>query len=234
MISELSNILSKHNRTFHYIVPFKPFENKLLLLDLSESNTNLSADVFNDTKNFSTYIDHLLQIHGSTYAVGGYGENRAIYLRSALFNKKGEEPRSIHLGLDIWGKANTPVYAFMGGMVHSFAFNNNNGDYGATLILLHQLEGKAFYSLYGHLSLADLQKFSVGQYVVYGERIGHFGEPHENGNWPPHLHFQLIEDVELKEGDYPGVCKPSEKNKYLANCPDPDLVARMIQHAEKG
>lgn len=233
MISDLSNILSKHNRTFHYIVPFKPSQQKLVLLDLSENNPGINADVFNNTKSFSVYIDDLLKLHGSTYAVGGYGENRSIYLRSSLFNKKGDEPRSIHLGLDIWGEAGTPVYAFMGGMVHSFAFNNNEGDYGATVILLHQLEGKAFYTLYGHLSFADLQKLSVGQYVVYGEEIGHFGEPHENGNWPPHLHFQIIEDIELKEGDYPGVCKPSEKNKYLANCPDPDLVARMMGYAEK-
>ncbi|MBX2923098.1 MAG: peptidoglycan DD-metalloendopeptidase family protein [Chitinophagaceae bacterium] len=227
----LSNILARHQATFHSIVPFNPAKDKLLLLDLTESNSELPETIFIDRKSFENYINTLLRIQESTYAIGGYGENRVIYSRSGLFNNNEQgEPRSVHLGFDIWGEAGTPVYAFMGGMVHSFAFNNNDGDYGATIILLHQLEGFPFYSLYGHLAWKDIRQLSPGQYVVHGQKIGHFGEPHENGNWPPHLHFQLIEDIELKTGDYPGVCKPSEKEKYLANCPDPDLVAQMIKY----
>ena len=34
----------------------------------------------------------------------------------------------------------------MGGMVHSFAFNDRHGDYGATLILSHQLDSVSFYT----------------------------------------------------------------------------------------
>lgn len=229
MNSNLSNILLKHCRTFHSVVPFDPSKEKLAALDLSENNKELSAEIFNDTKNFSAYIETLLKLHKSTYAIGGYGEDRPIYSRSGLFNEKGE-PRCIHLGLDIWGKEGTPVYAFMGGMVHSVAFNSNYGDYGATMILLHQLEGIPFYSLYGHLSLKDIQHVSSGQYVVHGQVIGHFGSPSENGDWPPHLHFQLINDVELREGDYPGVCTRSEKERYLDNCPDPDIVAQLLKY----
>jgi murein DD-endopeptidase MepM/ murein hydrolase activator NlpD len=144
--------------------------------------------------------------------------------------RPGEEPRRLHLGVDIWGPAGTPVYAFMGGMIHSFAFNAPYGDYGATLILLHQLDGAPFYSLYGHLSLRDIQNVSAGQYISIGDTIGHFGELPENGHWPPHLHFQIILDMELKEGDYPGVCRFSEKEKYLANCPDPDLILQLNRY----
>ena len=140
------------------------------------------------------------------------------------------EPRRLHLGTDIWGPAGTPVFAFLGGMVHSFAFNNHYGDYGATIILLHQLEGYAFYTLYGHLSLRDIDYLSTGQFIIRGQTIGHFGEPHENGHWPPHLHFQIILDMELNDGDYPGVCRYSERNKYLENCPDPDLILQMNKY----
>ena len=63
----------------------------------------------------------------------------------------------------------------MGGMVHSFNYNNNFGDYGATIILLHQLDGLPFYTLYGHLSLRDIDHLSEGQYVIRGEEIAHFG-----------------------------------------------------------
>ncbi|MGB8192669.1 MAG: peptidoglycan DD-metalloendopeptidase family protein [Chitinophagaceae bacterium] len=135
--------------------------------------------------------------------------------------------RRLHLGTDIWGPVSTPVFAPLGGMIHSFAFNDNYGDYGATLILTHQLDGFPFYTLYGHLSLRDIEHLSAGHYVNRGQKIAHFGEPHENGHWPPHLHFQVILDMELYEGDYPGVCRYSEREKYLANCPDPDVVLRM-------
>ena len=55
----------------------------------------------------------------------------------------------------------------------------------------------------------------------------------ENGNWPPHLHFQIIEDMELKEGDYPGVCTSANREKYLANCPNPDLILTLMQYAKQ-
>jgi len=114
--------------------------------------------------------------------------------------------------------------------VHSFAFNDRYGDYGATIILLHQLDGMPFYTLYGHLSLKDIQTLSGGQYIPIGYPVGHFGQPHENGHWPPHLHFQVILDMELKEGDYPGVCKYQDREKYLANCPDPDLILQLNRY----
>jgi murein DD-endopeptidase MepM/ murein hydrolase activator NlpD len=116
----------------------------------------------------------------------------------------------------------------MGGMLHSFAYNHHDGDYGATMVLLHQLDGLAFYTLYGHLSLKDIQTFSAGQYIIFGQPIAHFGSPSENGNWPPHLHFQVILDMELKEGDYPGVCRWSEREKYFSNCPDPNLILQLM------
>jgi len=155
-----------------------------------------------------------------------------LYGRSELFdagaNSKGDvEPRRVHLGVDIWGEKHTPVYAPLGGMIHSFAFNHHYGDYGVTIVLLHQLEGFPFYTLYGHLSLKDIEHIKSGNYVSRGAKIARFGEPQENGHWPPHLHFQIILDMELKEGDYPGVCKFSERKKYLDNCPDPDSILQM-------
>lgn len=231
-MNPLSTILYRNRDIFHPVVAFNPATDRLLPLDFTAANTTLTAEIINDTSRFSEYIQQQLQTAGARYGIGGYDEHRTVYNRSAVFDgrKPGEEPRRLHLGIDIWGPAGTPVYAFMGGMVHSVAFNDQYGDYGATMVLLHQLDGMPFYTLYGHISLADIQGISSGQYVIRGQKIAHFGQPHENGQWPPHLHFQVIIDMELKQGDYPGVCKYSEREKYLDNCPDPDAILHLNRY----
>ncbi|RYF89156.1 MAG: peptidase M23, partial [Chitinophagaceae bacterium] len=193
---------------------------------------DLNAEILNDTDHFSQYIVQQLEKHNARFGIGGYAEHRTVYSRSVVFDapKPGDEPRRLHLGTDIWGPAGTRVFAPIGGMVHSFAFNNQFGDYGATMVLLHQLDGMPFYSLYGHISLRDIDHLAQGQYVVRGEEIAHFGEPHENGHWPPHLHFQLISDMGLYSGDYPGVCRYSEREQWLANSPDPDSILQLNRH----
>jgi peptidoglycan LD-endopeptidase LytH len=224
---------------FHPVVKFDPRSEKIIPFDFTEKNKELLETDISDTKTFSDYINNLLQKQNATFGFGGYNELRTLYKRSDLFDKNisdndseqpGEEPRRLHLGIDIWGKEGTEVFAPWGGMVHSFAFNNNFGDYGATIILLHQLEGLPFFTLYGHLSLADLESIREGSYVSRGQLFAHFGNTEENGHWPPHLHFQVINDITPYKGDYPGVCKFSEKKKYLSNCPDPDLILDLRKY----
>ncbi|MEJ7660880.1 MAG: hypothetical protein WKG07_15300 [Hymenobacter sp.] len=70
--------------------------------------------------------------------IGGYLENRVIYRRSPHFDD-ATEPRSLHLGVDVWVPAGTPVAAPLPAVVHSLADNNNFGDYGPTVILQHEL-----------------------------------------------------------------------------------------------
>lgn len=200
----------------------------MLRFDFTAVNTQLSAGLFNNTDRFSLYINDMLA--GATYGMGGYDELRTVYARSAVFDHP-VEPRRLHLGHDIWGRAGTPVHAPLEGQVHSFAFNNQFGDYGATIILKHQIAGCTFHTLYGHLSLADIQQLREGQTINRGQEFAHFGIAEENGHWPPHLHFQVIEHMDGYMGDYPGVCRLSERAMYLANCPDPDLILGMFQYA---
>ena len=227
-MSTVKWIIEKHQKEYHRVVDFNAVTDKLLLFDFTVSNPELRKEDIGDTKNLSQYITNKLQSTGSKYGIGGYAENRILYKRSNLFD--GTEPRTIHLGIDIWGPTNTAVYAPLGGMLHSFAFNHKFGDYGATIILQHQLETKVFYTLYGHLSLKDIADVKEGKFITRGEVIGHFGELEENGNWPPHLHFQIIEDLRINTGDYPGVSSISESEKYLDNCPDPDLILQLNQY----
>ena len=227
----LSELLQKGE--YKQVVKFDPLTDKLMRMDFTESNSELTAEIIDDTNAFSYYINTQLKTADALFGIGGYNEHRTVYSRSKVFDaaNPGEEPRRLHLGVDIWGAAGTAVFAPLDGVVHSFAFNDQFGDYGATIILSHELNGIRLHSLYGHLSLRDLDGLTEGKTVKAGEAFAHFGEPNENGHWPPHLHFQLILDMEAKKGDYPGVCKFSEREKYLTNCPDPDVFLVMMQYA---
>jgi peptidoglycan LD-endopeptidase LytH len=216
---------------FNPVVPFEKSD-KLLLLDFTEKNKELTREIVEDTNRFIGYINNSLLKAGAKYGIGGYKEHRTVYSRSRVFDAPdGAEPRRLHLGIDIWGKPYTKVMAPVDGIVHSFAFNNAFGDYGATIILTHNLVGRTFHSLYGHLSLNSIKNIQEGDRIRKGDVFCEFGIPFENGQWPPHLHFQLIIDMEGIKGDYPGVCRYSERQRYLDNCPDPDIILQMMQYA---
>ncbi|HUR11723.1 MAG TPA: peptidoglycan DD-metalloendopeptidase family protein [Flavitalea sp.] len=229
----------QHQPQFHPVVAFDPGTELIGRIDLTTENSEVSEAIYTDLDKFTNYIEQLQKKANAVFLIGGYNELRGMYSRSTLFNAgtndnfQFAEPRRLHLGVDIWGKAGTEVYAPLGGVVHSFAFNNRVGDYGATIILLHQLEGLAFHTLYGHLSMKDIEKLKEGDYIAIGHKLAHFGLPAENGQWPPHLHFQIIFDMQMQKGDYPGVCRNSEKNYYLTNCPDPDLILGMNKYLLK-
>ncbi len=230
--ASLISVLTKHQQQFHPVVLFDATKDKLLPLDFTSQNTELTNNILSDTKQFTKWVNEKLVTAKARYGIGGYGEHRTVYSISKVFDadNPGEEPRRLHLGTDIWGKPHTTVMAPLDGIVHSFAFNNQFGDYGATIILSHLLEGISFYTLYGHLSLNSIKNLQEGDRVEKGELFAELGIPAENGSWPPHLHFQIINDMGDWSGDYPGVCKFSEKEKWLANSPDPDLILQLNKY----
>jgi peptidoglycan LD-endopeptidase LytH len=229
--TDIIDILKRNQYLFHPVVPFTSGTDKLLPLDLTAANTSLTDEILSDVKLFSDHINEQLQRAGALYGIGGYAEHRTVYRVSKVFdgNAMGEEPRRLHLGIDVWGKPHTRIISPLDGLVHSFANNDQPGDYGGTIILTHLLEGITFYTLYGHLSLNSIKNIREGMRIEKGEVFAELGIPAENGHWPPHLHFQIILDLNNMKGDYPGVCKFSEKEKYLANCPDPDLLLQLNQ-----
>jgi murein DD-endopeptidase MepM/ murein hydrolase activator NlpD len=200
---------------------------RLYQLDLTTGNKELDAATITDTVKFDHWVTKKLHENNCRYGIGGYMENRTIYTGIPLFDNGIDEPRFLHLGVDVWAKAGTVVYAPLPGKIHSFNDNNNYGDYGPAIILEHNLDAFTLYSLYGHLSRENLDGLSLGMPVSINQKIGTFGNIEENGHWPPHLHFQLMFDMEGKQGDYPGACRFSEREIYLKNIPDPQLILRF-------
>lgn len=206
------------------LLPFNFQTDPYVILDFSASNPNLATLDLTDTAKFTDYVFGQLRAANARVGVGGYNEHRVIYRRSKHFNGATSEPREIHLGIDCWADAGTPVFAPLAGTVHSFQDNAHFGDYGPTIILEHNQTGTLLYSLYGHLTRESLRGLYVGKPVWAGEKLAEIGPYPENGDWPPHLHVQLITDLLGMSGDFPGVCSLADRAKFLAICPDPNAL----------
>ena len=196
-------------------------------LDLSVANVNLEKINLANAIAVEAYIQRQREIFDAKIAFGGYLEKRNLYQRSAHFTNENSEERNIHIGIDLWAPTGTIVICPLDGFVHSFKNNNSVGNYGPTLILKHQLENEIFYTLYGHLSLESIKNIKIGMSFTKGQQLATLGNSSENGDYAPHLHFQIIKNMENYNGDYPGVCSTSDLDFYLKNCPDPNLLLKI-------
>lgn len=221
--TELSELLRRHATAFAPVLATNLKGGEVCRLDFTAANTLLQQTDLTNTKAFNEAVNQMLQAQNASVGVGGYFEDRFIYRRSAHFDVAAES-RNLHLGIDIWMEAETPVYTPLDAIVHSFQDNNNFGDYGPTIILQHELEGVTFYTLYGHLSRRSLKGLEVGKQFKKGYRIAWLGNYPENGDWPPHLHFQVMATMEGRTGDFPGVAAASDREHYEHICPNPNLI----------
>lgn len=214
---------------FHFspIMGEKLTAENTLKLDFTEENSELKSVDISTTEVFNQYVFDQLKQKNKKYGIGGYLEKRAIYRRSEVFATADADFRNVHLGIDIWTEAGAPIFAPMDGKVHSFQDNAGFGNYGPTIILEHELRREKLYSLYGHLFLSDLTNLEIGKEFKAGELLCRVGPFPENGDWPPHLHFQLMWDLDGNWGDYPGVAAEKDLGFYAENCPDPNLIVRF-------
>ncbi|MGB0165536.1 MAG: peptidoglycan DD-metalloendopeptidase family protein [Luteibaculum sp.] len=165
---------------------------------------------------------------GNKVLYGGYLEKRMWYGRNPNFISE-KALRNIHIGTDIWAPVGTAVHLPIQGQLHSKSFIDEAGDYGHVAIFEHRQFDQPFYTLYGHLGHDVWEELKKDIDYAAGSMIGLLGSWEENGHWPSHLHFQVIKDMEGRQGDFPGVCLESEMDKYLELCPDPKmLIAELI------
>lgn len=197
-------------------------------LDLRVGSTTFGNNSsFNQIDRFDRTVRRMIEDAGATLGIGGYGEIRPFYTTDAyqVIGNEGPEWRTVHLGLDIWGQADLAVVAPLAGSVHSVKNNAEDCDYGPTVILRHEPTADlTFFTLYGHLSADSLEALRPGDPVQAGQVIGRIGHYPINGNWPPHLHFQIILDLLEWEGDFPGVAFPGQREVWMSICPDPALL----------
>lgn len=196
-------------------------------LDLSVTNSDLQNHKLETAQDYEVFIQNQLDANHGKIMFGGYIETRNLYKRSTVFKNPDTEERNIHIGLDLWINEQAPIHAALEGKIHSFQNNKALGDYGPTIILEHEINDFKFHTLYGHLSEASLEEKKVGDAIQKGQQIATLGLPPINGDYAPHLHFQIIMDMEGKFGDYPGVCSGKKLSFYKENCPDPNWLLKI-------
>ena len=162
--------------------------------------------------------------------LGYYHEPRLIYAEPA-FRKgpwKASDRRTVHLAIDAFAPAGTPLLAPMEGQV--FVVENRDGhlDYGGVVILSHKTpEGDSFFTLYGHLDPECCARLKPGQVIEKGEAFCQLGAATQNGGWAPHVHFQLALTTDGMEADWPGVGDPDEMYLWSTLCPNPAALLNL-------
>ena len=223
MIKFLETISETPLKVIDTSIPLKQYTP----ISISSENEELGSFDVSSSSEWESYLNNFLQQRNAKVAFGGYIEKRDIYKRSSYFNSSTVEERNIHLGIDLWCDEDTPVLSVLDGEIHSFKNNLNHGDYGPTIIVKHSIDNNVFYSLYGHLSTSSIENIRVGQQVKQGEIIGSLGSSNVNGDYAPHLHFQLILDIQNYSGDYPGVTSEKNLDFFKQNCPNPNLLLKL-------
>jgi 4-aminobutyrate aminotransferase-like enzyme len=200
-------------------------------IDLSvETDTVADPTGVTGTSTLSALVVDLMDRAGATVGVGRYDEARCLYTSDVFARAPGDrhERRTVHIGVDLFLPAGTPVHAPFDGVVRTVRDNAGHLDYGPTVVLDHAPpDGPPFSTLYGHLSRDVLTSLAPGDRIARGAAFAAFGTFEENGNWPPHLHFQVIADLLDTVGDFPGVAAPSERDVWCSICPNPTAMLHL-------
>ena len=203
---------------------------KIHHLDLSVSSTFPGHQQdFNNLDLFQFKIDQLQKEVPNKILAGGYLEPRNLYTSAEYdtVGNYGKKSRTIHIGIDFWLPKNTPVHALLDGEVVIAENDIGDKEYGGLLVLKHQQKDFCFYTLYGHNTAKSVLKHPIGSTLKKGEQIAVLASYPENGNWAPHLHFQVMLSLLHYKTDFPGVGYYNEIEVWKSICPNPNLLFKM-------
>lgn len=226
MDNSFKKVIENDKVSLHDLFTSLEFKN-VAIPDMSVENSFFGDDKQHENIGEAIKIIETFQAkHRNCLLANGYLEKRAFY-NTENFSRKGPnglEFRNIHLGVDFWIPAKTPIAAIFDAEVVISYNNNIHKDYGPLIVLKHALNSIEFYTLYGHLSLDSLTLSPKEKFIKKGEVFGYIGNATENGHWAPHLHFQIITDLLGETENYNGVAFPSEIEKWKNLCPNPTLL----------
>jgi 4-aminobutyrate aminotransferase-like enzyme/Ser/Thr protein kinase RdoA (MazF antagonist) len=203
--------------------------------DLAVLPTGADRDEAVGANTYADRLDALLpQVSGRP--IGRYAEDRSIY------GSLGDVARrTVHLAIDLYAEAGTPVLAPLPGRIAMIGNDAASEGFGGILVLEHQGgTPHRFWTVYGHLAPSSLTARRVGAAIPQGVEIGRLGKRAKNGGWPPHLHFQILTALCFDQAEAIfGLASPSRWALWESISPDPnqilglpiDAAARMSRDA---
>ena len=197
------------------------------LLDLSVQSSWLgNYSEVDDLDLFDFKLMQTQKSYPSDILAGGYKEIRPLYNSDEYDTElnAGWTSRTVHIGVDFWLPAGTPVHALFDGEIFIAANDKGYKEYGGLIVLKHNESDIEFFTLHGHLSLSSIQNKKPGDKISKGECIGFLGNREENGYWSPHLHFQIMLSTLDYVDDFPGVVYYDQLDVWSSICPDPNLL----------
>ena len=200
------------------------------LLDLSVSSSWIGHQAdFNNIDFFQYKLDQLQKEHPTKIISGGYLEPRPLYTSNTYdkIGNYGPESRTIHLGIDFWLPTKTPIHALFNGEIVIAVNDHGNKEYGGLVVLKHLENELEFFTLYGHLDPEGILHYQKGDLIKKGHKIGELGNQSVNGNWAPHLHFQIMLSLLDYTTDFPGVAYANQKAIWKSICIDPNTLFRI-------
>jgi 4-aminobutyrate aminotransferase-like enzyme/Ser/Thr protein kinase RdoA (MazF antagonist) len=233
--SETTKWLKANTSPFAQVLPFDLRTEPLVVFDLSVGSPILHGDPRkNQESELTKRLQGQMMDARAKVGVGRYDEARYLYFEPPFAARDGftDEFRTVHLGIDLFVDAGTPLYAPLDGKVVALADNSAAWDFGPVIVLEHEIgDGHRFYTLYGHLNRKSIRNLKAGQKIKKGKSFAKVGKAKVNGGWTPHLHFQIISDLLELGTDFPSVARPSKRNVWLSLCPDPNLILGIPGHA---
>ena len=195
---------------------------------LSVADSTLPQDPFDMTSEEAASMGGKTQnLH-----LGYYAEPRLIYSGNAFYEGpfKASNRRTVHMGVDVFAPAGTPVYAPLNGIVDAVENRKDDQDYGGLIILRHETEtGAIFFTLYGHLDPESIIGLTEGQPIENGQRFARLGEQHNNGGWAPHLHLQA--GLISTNPNWPGAVNPDERDFWSELYLNPAAILNLDDEA---
>ena len=202
----------------------------LLVLDISVASPYLDPLLPSDVQEETALLFRQIRRGGYAAAVGLHDEYRLIYTSEDFRDFSGAR-RTLHLGLDVFMEPGTALHAPLDGSVFSTSCHPDPQDYGGTLILEHEARDEqgefVFHTLYGHLDPASIAGLGKGDRIPAGSPVALIGNSAENGNWIPHVHFQIMTDLLDETDTFMGVGSHRHRNVWLSLCPDPNLILNL-------
>ena len=218
--AQVTRWLERNAHDFAFVLNRDPA--RVTRIDLSVASPDAAHLATLEDAGFDRWCEDVIARAGVDFAMGPYGEERGIYKGEAFAMAEGR--RSTHIGIDLFAPAGEQVRAPFAGKV---AFLHDDAvpyGFGPTVLLEHDAGGVTFWTLYGHLERSSWALLLPGQAIAKGQPFAAFGARHENGNWPPHLHFQIVTDHLGLEGRMHGVGLARDWQIWREIAPDPSVI----------